>query len=73
MNLIMKLTRFPVLVGYVLAIRWGWYLHRRQEKHPISLFRAFFGKFPRFGAYEEDEPGCPDWAKRDYKIVKEVE
>jgi hypothetical protein len=55
----------------VMMWRYGWWKLRRQQKHPITLRRAFFGKFPRFGCYEEDEEGCPEYAKRDYDLVKE--
>jgi hypothetical protein len=67
-----NIRHFFYLVAGAFLIRMGWYRDRKAQKHPISLFRALFGKFPRFGSYEEDEPGCPDWAKRDYQIVKDA-
>ena len=54
-------------------IRWGWYRLRKEEGHPISLWRAMFGMHPRFGAYEEDEEGCPDHCKRDYALLRKYE
>jgi hypothetical protein len=53
----------------VLMARYGWWLYRRQQGHPISLGRAFFKKVPRFSSYERDEKGCPDWALHDYEMV----
>jgi hypothetical protein len=59
-----------IYVMYAMALmRWGWYKHRKADGYPITLRRAFFSRFPRFGAYNEIEVGCPDWAKKDYKIV----
>jgi hypothetical protein len=55
-----------------LQIRWGWYQSRKADGYPISIWRAMFSQFPRFGSYDEHEAGCPDWAKRDYKIVKKA-
>ena len=54
-----------------LGLQWrrGWYRVRREDGHPISIWRAMFGQFPRFGSYERDEPGCPDWAKLEYDLV----
>lgn len=62
----------PVWVA-VLLCRIGWHQYRKEQGHPISWYRALFKKFPRFSSYEEDEEGCPDWAKRDYNIVKKVQ
>jgi len=56
-----------------ICIRWGWYKLRKVEGYPISLYRAMFGQWPRFGSYEENELGCPDWAKRDYVLVRKYE
>lgn len=62
--------KWLVIASMIFRMRLSWYRHRRSEKHPISLWRAMFGRHPRFGSYEENEPGCPDWAKRDYAIVE---
>jgi len=53
----------------VLWIRYGWYKYRKSNGHPISLRRALFSPYPRFGSYEQHEVGCPEWALRDYKLV----
>ena len=55
----------------IFQMRLGWWAYRRKEGYPISLFRAFLKPHPRFSAYEENEEGCPEWAKRDYELVKE--
>jgi hypothetical protein len=60
----------PVWV-MVLAARIGWHQYRKEQGHPISWRRALFGKFPRFSSFEEDEEGCPDWAKKYYDLVRE--
>lgn len=52
-----------------LQIRIGWYLYRKEQGHPITLWRALFSDLPRFGSYESHEAGCPNWALRDYKLV----
>lgn len=62
-------VKMPIWV-FVLLNRYGWWKYRREEKHPISIRRALFSKFPRFSSYEEDEEGCPDWAKEYYEKVK---
>lgn len=72
MKIIRGIITFFITVFYVLAIRWGWWKHRAEKGHPISLWRAFFGRFPRFGSYEYNEPGCPDWTKRDYEAVMDA-
>jgi len=54
-----------------LMTRYGWWKYRREQKHPISIRRALFGKFPRFSSFEENEEGCPDWAKKYYDLVRE--
>lgn len=53
----------------LLQIRYAWYAYRKEQGHPISLWRALFTPFPRFGSYERHEVGCPDWALRDYALV----
>ena len=58
-----------MFAGLGLSWRWGWYEMRRDAGHPISLWRAFFGKFPRFGAYEYNEVGCSKECKKDYETV----
>ena len=52
-----------------LQVRYGWYLYRKGEGHPITMWRALFSAMPRFGSYEQYEAGCPDWALRDYASV----
>ena len=59
------------LIG--IQIRWGWYKHRAELGYPITLRRALFSQFPRFGSFEEHEAGCPDWALRDYALVRKYE
>lgn len=49
---------------------WGWYTLRKAQGHPISLWRAFFGARPRFGLYEYEEEGCPDWDRKAYELVR---
>ena len=58
---------------YLLQIRWGWYLYRKELGYPISLRRAMFSQMPRFGSFYEGEVGCPDWATRDYVLVRKYE
>lgn len=53
-----------------LRIRVGWYQYRKEQGHPITMWRALFSAYPRFGSYEQHEVGCPDWALRDYETVK---
>jgi hypothetical protein len=66
--------RLAMLPAWLLGLmfRFGWWKYRKEQGHPISPLRAFFGKTPRFSSYEEHEEGCPDWAKRDYNTVKKV-
>ena len=52
-------------------LRYEWYKARKELGYPISVWRASFGKFPRFSNFEAHEPGCPKWARRDYAIVQE--
>jgi hypothetical protein len=66
-----KIFGFFYGLYFVGANRWSWYKLRKADGYPISLWRAYFGSFPRFGCYEENEPGCPEDAKRDYNIVKD--
>ena len=47
-------------------IRCGWYKHRKNNGHPITMWRALFSDMPRFSAYEQHEAGCPDWALQAY-------
>jgi hypothetical protein len=64
-------------IGYIWVwfiaqiIRAGWYQQRKAEGYPITLRRAFFSQYPRFGAYEEHEAGCPESDKEYYNIVKD--
>jgi hypothetical protein len=53
-------------------LRYGWWKLRREQGHAITFYRAFFGKFPRFGSYEADEVGCPAYTKADYEIVSKT-
>lgn len=55
----------------ILWIRAGWYMYRTREGHPISVWRAMFSSYPRFGPYEVDEKGCPEWIK-DYAKSCEI-
>jgi hypothetical protein len=55
----------------VQMMRYGWYKQRKADGHPITLRRAFFSQYPRFGAYEEHEAGCPESDKAYYNIVKD--
>ncbi len=64
-----KIFFFLYLLYAVPNFRYGWYVMRKEDGHPISLWRAFFGKVPRFGAYEYDEEGCSEMNKRDYETV----
>ena len=41
-------------MNYLLG-RWGWYQYRKGKGHPISLWRAFFDTYPRFGSYDLNE------------------
>lgn len=52
-----------------LVVRAGWYVFRKSEGYPITVWRALFGRAPRFGAYEPGEHGCPDWLLREYEMV----
>lgn len=56
-----------------MQIRIGWYFYRKELGYPITWRRALFGQYPRFGAFEENEPGCPAHALRDYAIVRQPE
>ena len=40
-----------------LRIWIGWYRYRKAEGHPITMWRALFSAYPRFGPYEEGEAG----------------
>lgn len=53
-----------------ILLRFGWYQHRKSDGHPISIWRAAFGKFPRFGSYEQHELGCSDASKMMYQLVE---
>lgn len=69
--MIAKIYGFFYGLYFVCMARRGWYKQRKADGYPISLWRATFGTYPRFSAYEEHEPGCPEYAKRDYKIVRD--
>lgn len=58
------------MLPWPIMHRIGWWLYRREQGHPISLWRTLFGNQPRFGSYEANEEGCPEWAKKDYELIK---
>ena len=55
----------------VQMIRYGWYQQRKAEGHPITLWRAFFSEYPRFGIYNEGEEGCPAAVDYMYQSFKD--